>query len=279
VRALLQSGIVAVSTSLLLALGAVPSFARCHVPTFSAKTHAAGDRAARRYARERRREFRHDLMGYRQGPKLPRLTRKERREIADERASRLQFALNPNRLLIRRLLRDRSRTVRNSVDLIGFALAPLEVRTVDFEDRFQDSTARVDEYTARCGRRHYGGAYFVYRRARPQLLVVNVTAHVDRYLDALEAHFRYQKLLRVRRVRFSEIALQRVQNRVDADWDRGWLARRKLDISSTGLDDEQNAVIVSLSNPSRRAARILRRRYGPAVRMDPNPETLVALSR
>lgn len=218
-------------------------------------------------------------MGYRHGPRLPRPSRKERREIADERASRLQFALNPNRLLIRRLLRDRSPTVRNSYDLYGFALAPLELRTVNFEERFQDSTARVDKYAARCGRRHYGGAYFSYRPARPQLFVVNVTTRVDHYLDAYQARFRYGRLLRVRRVRFSEITLERVQNKVDADWDSGWLKRRKLDVTSTGLDDEQNAVIVTLSNPSRRAARILRRRYGPAVRMDPHAVTIVALSR
>jgi hypothetical protein len=82
-----------VPISLLLALGAAPSDAKsCKVPTLSAKAHAAGDRAARRYARQRRREFRHDLMGYRQGPKLPKPSQDERREIAYQRATRLGSA-------------------------------------------------------------------------------------------------------------------------------------------------------------------------------------------
>ena len=271
------------AVALVIVFGAVPvtasagrwASASCTVPTLSSPARAAGDRAARGYIAERGREFAHDLMGYRRGPKLPRPTRKERRRIAEERSARLEFALNPSRLLIRRLLRDHSKAVRNSYDLIGIALTPLEVRTVNFELRFQDATGLVDAYAARCARRDDGGAYFSYHPVRAQLFVVNVTRHVDRYLDAYQERFRYRLLLRVRRVRFNLRTLNHVEDRVDADLASGWFDRHKLNLVLFGIDEERNAVVIGLHSPSRRAARILRRRYGAAVWMDPSPSGLV----
>jgi hypothetical protein len=107
--------------------------------------------------------------------------------------------------------------------VLGIALTPLEVRTENFESAFQDATGLVDDYAARCAHRADGGAYFTDHPGRGELFVINVTRHVDRYLDA-------------------------------------------------GIDEEANVVVIGLRNPSARAARILRRRYGPAVRMDPHPE-------
>jgi DNA-binding transcriptional ArsR family regulator len=252
--------------------GSAAAMAHCRVPKLSEAKRAAGAREAHRYMRQRRREFRHDLMGYRRGPKLPPPSRRERRRITDERGARLMFALNPSRLLIRRLLRDHSRAVENSYDELGIALTPLEIRTVRFEYRFQDATGLIDTYAERCARKDDGGAYFSYRRGRGQLFVVNVTRRVDHYLDAYQLRFRYGPLLRVRRVQFSLRALSHAQAKLNRDWDNGRLARDHIDVVSTGIDEERNAVVVDLSNPSRRTARILRRRYGQAVYMDPHPQ-------
>jgi hypothetical protein len=275
VKAGVVCGIAIAASVLLFVLrvgaGATASAAACRVPTLPAGTRAAGAQAARRYVEERHREFGPGLMGYRRGPKLPPATPRERREIADQRAARLQFGLNPSSRLIRRLLRDKSEAVRNSYSLIDIALTPLEVRTVKFELHLEGVTALVDRYSAHCARGDDGGTYFARRRGRGELLVVNVTRNAGHYREAYRARFRYGSLLRVRRVRFSVIALKRVQQKVDRDWSRGDLARLGVDVVSTGIDDQRNAVGVDLSNPSARAAAILRNRYGPAIRMNPRP--------
>ena len=257
--------------ALSVATGATASSAGCPVPTLSAAKRAAGNRAAEQYVRERHDEFNANLMGYRRGSRLPRETRHERRTIADQRATRLQFALNPSRLLIRRLLRDHSRAVRKSHSVIGIALTPLEVRTIEFELHFEQATTPIDRYSARCARGDAGGAYFSRHRGRAELRVVNVTRDIGRYLDAYRSRVRYGLLLRVRRVRFSVVALKRVQQRLDGDWLRGDLARLNVEVVSTGIDDERNAIEVDLSNPSPTAAATLRQRYGRAVHMNPHP--------
>jgi hypothetical protein len=208
-------------------------------------------------------------MGFRRGPRLPPPSPAERRQISIQRAERLLFALNPSRLLIRRLLRDHSPVVRKGLDLVGARLTPLELRTENFEQGpFQQALSRVDAYGSRCARQDHGGIFTSERPRQPMLLTVNVTRAVSYYLAHYRSNFRYGILLRVQRVRFSLATLGRVQARITSDWNRG---RVHLGINRIALNVQANRIDVGLGHPSHRAARILRRRYGPAVHMDPNP--------
>ncbi|MEA2397699.1 MAG: hypothetical protein QOK25_1255 [Thermoleophilaceae bacterium] len=244
--------------------------ARCVVPRLSAAVRHGGDLAVARYHRQRRREFAHDLMGYRDGPPLRPPSHGERKRIRDIRSTREQFGLNASTLLIRRLMRDRAHRDRG-FGLLGIALTPLEIQTVRFEDRVQDSIAPLDAYAAHCAADEFGGAYFFNRRAGGYVGAI-FTAHLGHHVKALRARLRYGALLRVRRGRYTLRQLNAVQRRVNRDWDSGELARQGLDVQSTGRDDQANRVEVGLSNPSPHAAQVLLQRYGYAVRMNPEPE-------
>ena len=259
-----------VATCPLAAALTRPQTARsCLVRALPLAARVSGDRAARRYIAERRREFAPGLMGFRRGPRLPPPSPAERRQIFLQRGERLLFALNPSRLLIRRLLRDHSPVVRKGLDLVGARLTPLELRTENFEQgAFQKAIYMVEAYGSRCARQDYGGIFTSERPRQPMLLTVNVTRAVAYYLARYRARFRYGILLRVRRVRFSLATLNQVYARISSDSSHG---RLHLNINRVALNVQANRIDVGLGHPSRRAARLLRRRYGPAVHVDPNP--------
>jgi hypothetical protein len=79
----------------------------------------------------------------------------------------------------------------------------------------------------------------------------------------------------MRVVRHTLDYLEEVRERISEDWDR--LEERGLNLSSLAVDVEGNRVEVTLRNPSRRARRILAKRYGEAVWMDPEPTIICTL--
>ena len=243
----------------------------CSVAPLDASELAAGAAAVRRYRAGRERQFAPDLMGYRDGPALGPPSRRERRRIRASIGFRRLFALNTNRLLIRRLLRDHRRANYD----FGVPLAPLEIRSMRFRDKVGSGMGRVEEYLERCARGVSGGVYLADRVPEGAAVIVNLTGERDRHEQALRMRYRYADLLESRLVRYTLQYLEDLQEQISDDWDE--LERRGVDLTSLSTSTENNRVEVTLRNPSRRAAAILAERYGEAVWMDPEPTIVCTL--
>ena len=243
----------------------------CEVAPLSSGELAAGADEVRRYRAGMKRQFAPDLMGYRHGPRLGPPSRRERRRIRESIGFRRQFALNTNRLLIRRLLRDQRRADHE----FGVPLAPLESRSMAFRDKAGQALSPVDQYLRRCARDVDGGLFLTDRVPTGVRIIVSVTAHPEGVREALRVRYRYADLLEVRVVRYSLDYLDEVRERISDDWER--LGRLGLDLTSLAVDTSGNRVEVSLRNPSARARRVLARRYGKAVWMDPDPTIVCTL--
>ena len=98
-------------------------------------------------------------------------------------------------------------------------------------------------------------------------VVVSVTSSRARHLEALSERYRFRALLRVRRVRFTERRLRAVLDRLGDDADE--LQALGVDLRSTTLLIGRNRVAVSVVDLTPRDRRLLRRRYGPALRIWP----------
>lgn len=247
--------------------GAPPASAPCPVPRL---THAQKHRAhvdMRREARRRRRERAHDLMGYRRGPRLGPPSRRERRLIREVRGDRLfLYALNPNRLLIRRLLRDHSKVVQRAWDYVDIPATAVEQRDMAFQDRFINSQGVIERYGPKCARDTYAGEYPTQHWPEGVHLYVLFTGDLRRHERALRARYPYARMMTLRRARFTLAALQATRRRVDRDWDEGDLDRAGVHPTDTYIDDgATNRVIVGLKRVTRAARDELHRRYGPMV--------------
>lgn len=252
--------------SLLLALAPAAAVAApCPIATLPDDTLASGDEAVERYRELRRLQFDPDLMGYRDGPALGPPTMQERRAIRPALRFRRDFGLNRSRLLVRRLLRDRSPAVRRSAGEWGTPLTALERRDLAFRTRVQNATYPVRRYVDRCAREVNGGTHLDQSAPQGIRVVVSVVADRQRHLEALRARYRLRGLLRVRSVRFTERQLRSLMDRITADLDE--LDRTGVEVRSVSLYIARNRVEVTLDDPSSRARRLLRRRYGPALRV------------
>lgn len=259
-RALLVAGL------LLLALGPqVGAAAPCPIERLPDETLRAGDNAVKRYQELRRLQFTPDLMGYRDGPALGPPSARERRRIRSALRFRRFFGFNQSLLLVRRLLRDRSPAVRRSAADVGTPLTALEQRDFDFRLRLQNGTASVHRYVDRCARRVSGGIHLDQDDPDGIHIVVSVVAGRDRHLEALRGRYRFRALLRVRLVRFTERRLDSVMDQISGDLYA--LRRIGVHVRSVALLIVQNRVAVTLRDGSRRDRRLLRRRYGPVVRI------------
>jgi hypothetical protein len=241
--------------------------AACPVEPLPTGTLAAGDAEVESYREDRRVQFGPDLMGYRDGPALGRPSARERRTIRSALRFRRTFGLNDSRLLIRRLLRDRSPAVRRTAAEYGTPLAPLEQRELEFRIEVQNSTRPVHRYVARCARAVSGGIHLDQRDPLGIRVVVSVVAGRARHLEALSERYRLRSLLRVRRVRFTERRLRVVQDRLGDDFDE--LQALGVDMRSTTLSIARNRVIATVVDASPSDRRLLRRRYGPPLRIRP----------
>lgn len=257
-RALVVAGL------LLLALAPeADAAAPCPIERFPDETLRAGDDAVERYQELRRLQFTPDLMGYRDGPALGPPSHRERRAIRHALRFRRFFGLSQSRLLVRRLLRDRSRAVRRSAADLGTPLTALEQRDFDFRLRVQNGTASVHRYVDRCARRVSGGIHLDQDDPDGIHIVVSVVAARDRHLQALRARYRFRALLRVRVVRFTERRLEALMDRLNGDVDE--FERLGVDVDSFGLSITHNRVFMEVEGLTRRERRLLRRRYGPAL--------------
>lgn len=219
----------------------------------------------RRELRRRRRERATDLMGYRAGPALGRPSRRERRRIESVRHDRLFFAgLNPSRLLIRRLLRDRH-VLRHTEP--GFPpMTPIERRDFDFQQtRELSAQGRIWRYGRRCAPGRYGGEYPTVRW--PEGIRIHVRFTANRAVEAahLRARYPYAPLLVFERARFTLRELNAVERRIERDSDA--LVRQGFRISLLAVDERHNAVEVGIDRPTAAQRAELRRRYGPSVRV------------
>jgi hypothetical protein len=239
--------------------------APCPIERLPDETLRTGDDAVERYQGLRRLQFTPDLMGYRDGPALGPASPRERRAIRHALRFRRLFGLNQSRLLVRRLLRDRSPAVRRSAADLGTPLTALEQRDFDFRIRLQNGTASVRRYVDLCARRVSGGIHLDQDDPDGIHIVVSVVAGRGRHLEALRARYRFRALLRVRRVRFTERRLNSVMDRITGDLDE--LRRIGVHVRSVTLLIVQNRVAVTLRDGSRRDRRLLRRGYGPVVRI------------
>ncbi len=240
------------------------------MPHAAAETLRAGDAAVRHYRRDRRRQFAPDLMGYREGPPLPPPSEWEQTEIEESVRFRKTFALNTSRLLIRRLLRDRSKEVEDSITRFSVPLAPPEARGMSFRDELRSSRKPLLAYMSQCAKDEDGGLYLADLVPKGVVLVVNVTGRPRHHLRELRARFAHRGVMRVRKVTYSERYLRALSNRLVKDSDA--LEGRGLDISEVAVDVELNRVAVGLKNPSPMARRVLVQRYGRAVYMEPRPQ-------
>jgi hypothetical protein len=226
---------------------------------------ARGDEAVQRYREARRLQFTPDLMGYRDGPALGPPSARERRAIREALRFRRDFGLNTSRLLVRRLLRDRSPTVRRSAAEYGTPLAPPEQRDLEFRIEVEHSTRPIHRYVGRCARAVSGGIHIDQGHRRGIHVVVSVVSGRARHLRALSERYRLRALLRVRRVRFTERRLRAVQDRLADDFAE--LRALGVDLRSSTLLIARNRVAVSVEEPTPRERRLLRRRYGPTLRI------------
>lgn len=109
------------------------------------------------------------------------------------------------------------------------------------------------------------------RGAHDGKVVVAFTAGVDRHRRALRERFRYGDRLRVVQRRRSVRELDALRDRIFAQRD-ALKVRHGFTITTGGLDLVENQVGIGMRDPSRRAERILRERFGPAVDVRPEPE-------
>jgi hypothetical protein len=244
----------------LVPAGAASAAAPCPVKRLPAEVLREGDAAVERYRERRALQFTPDLMGYRDGPALGPPSRRERRRIRRAIEFRRDFRLNTSRLLVRRLLRDRTPAVRRTVGDWGLPLTPLEVRELGFRRMVQDTNGPVQSYAGRCARRVSGGTYLDQDAPNGIEVVLSVVSGKERHLEALRPRYRLRGLLRVRRVRFTERHLRSVSDEIAEDFG-------EIDsLYSTSLSIRHNRVLVGLRNPGPGDQRLLRRRYGPALR-------------
>jgi hypothetical protein len=238
-RVLLVAGL------LLLALAPqAGAAAPCPIERLPDETLRTGDDTVKRYQELCRLQFTPDLMGYRDGPALGPPSAGELRRIRSALRFRRFFGLNQSRLLVRRLLRDRSPAVRRSAADLGTPLTPIEQRDFDFRLRVQNRTASVHRYVDQCARRVSGGIHLDQDDRDGIHIVVSVVAGRGRHLEALQARYRFRALLRVRRVRFTERRLDSVMNRINGDLDE--LRRIGVHVRSVALLIVQNRVAVTV---------------------------------
>lgn len=116
-------------------------------------------------------------------------------------------------------------------------------------------------------RRHPGStAWWTVRDNWPRepYIVVHVTGDPARMLARLKPVARFPRNLRVERVRYSERELDRVENRVNEDYDR--LRKAGFTVAGSEADLDRNRVYVELATRRGDHAAYFARRYGPAVR-------------
>jgi len=237
----------------------------CSTPPLPARERSSGETAVRHYLRWRTAEFAPDLMGYRKGPRLGPPSKRERSEIVHERGQRELFHENTSTLLIRRLLRDRSKAVRDNADLLDYRMTPIEVRAHWFEERFGAATERATTYAGRCLADTYGGVY----RSKPRegvTLTFVFTDDPSSHLAALRQRFRYGSRIRVAQGRWTLTQLQAVSDRIFHD-DEAALERLGVDVNGGWIDEEHNEADVGVSHPTAAKQQILTDRYGPMVKL------------
>jgi hypothetical protein len=247
----------------LLLVASPAAAAPCPVEPLPEEVLRSGDDAVERYRELRRLQFTPDLMGYRDGPALGPPSRRERRAIRHALRFRRSFGLNTSRLLIRRLLRDRSPAVQRWAGELGTPLAAPERSDFRFRTRVESGTRAVDRYVDLCAGRVSGGIHIDQRHPRGIHVVVSVVAGRARHLKALSSRYRFRALLRVRLVRFTERHLQALMDRLNGDVDE--FERLGVDVDSFGLSITHNRVFMEVEGLTRRERRLLRRRYGPAL--------------
>jgi hypothetical protein len=241
--------------------------ASCPVPRLTdSQRHAANVRVQRQFHR-RKRERAHDLMGYRDGPRLGPPSRSELRRISYARENRLFFGgLNPNRLLVRRLLRDHSGRVVRGWDGLEFPMTRIEQRDMAFQERVISSQGTVERFGKRCARRTYAGEFPTVRWPAGIRIHVLFTGHLRRNARRLAARYPYERLVIVRRARFTLVQLNAVDRRIERDHEE--LERAGVDISIWGVDEEHNQVLLGVESITRAGRAEVRRRYGAKVRIE-----------
>jgi hypothetical protein len=257
------AGVIAVA-GVVLALG--PTFAAgaaCPVQRLPDEALQSGDEAVERYRELRRLQFTPDLMGYRDGPALGPPSPSERRAIRRALRFRRIFGLNETRLLIRRLLRDRSPAVRRAESDWGTPLTSVEERDFAFRMRLESSTLAVHDYVELCAGRVSGGIHLDQNARGGIRVVVSVVDGRAHHEEALRDRYRFRALLRVRVVRFTERRLKALMDRLNGDVDE--LERLGVDVDSFGLSITHNRVFMEVGGLTRRERHLLRRRYGPAL--------------
>lgn len=257
-RALVVAGL------LLLALAPeADAAAPCPIERLPDETLRTGDDVVERYQELRRLQFTPDLMGYRDGQALAPPSPSERRAIRRALRFRRIFGLNETRLLIRRLLRDRSPAVRRAESDWGTPLTSVEERDFAFRMRVESSTWAVHRYVELCAGRVSGGIHLNQNARGGIHVVVSVVAGRAHHVEALRDRYRFRALLRVRVVRFTERRLQALMDRLNGDVDE--IERLGVDVDSFGLSITHNRVFMEVEGLTRRERRLLRRRYGPAL--------------
>jgi hypothetical protein len=176
------------------------------------------------------------------------------------------YALNPNRLLIRRLLRDHSRVVQRAWNYVDFPATAIEQRDMAFQDRFINSQGVIERYGPKCARDTYAGEYPTQRWPGGVHLYVLFTGDLRRQERAFRARYPYARMMTVRRARYTVADLKATEKRVERDWDDGDLDRAGIHATTLYVDDgATNRVIVGLKRVTRAKRAELHRRYGPMV--------------
>jgi hypothetical protein len=157
-----------------------------------------------------------------------------------------------------------SPTARARGDRRGFPpITPSEDRYFRERDRVQEAASRIDGFLRERRATDGGlsieddfprGAYLLVRLAEPR---------PERHLPTLRR--RAGVRVRVRRVRWSERHLRRVQRRVDALFAR---PPRDVTVGATYPDLDRNRVVVEVATRRTDVQQELTRRFGPAVHVD-----------
>lgn len=189
----------------------------------------------------------------------PRLSREER-NLRDTIAARKSWGLPHGRAFVRRV-NARPGPRRRGYRLLDFPMTRREAAYFRLRHRFQDPrrTRRLDAYLRR-HRETFGGSSIEDDYPRSPYMLVHFTNDLAKHRRAIARRFALRFV--VRRVRFTERELRRIQNSIDFD----------------GLEHEGIIVLAASTEPDRvrveivsertDAEEVLRRRYGPALSVE-----------
>lgn len=186
----------------------------------------------------------------------PRLSRQER-DLRETIAARKGWGLPHGRSFVRRVNADPA-AHRRGFELLDFPMTAREARYFRLRFRFQEPrhTRRLDAYL-RSQRDSFGGVSIEDDYPRSPYMLVHFTKDLARHRRAIAQRFALRFV--VRRVRYSQRVLRRLQDAIDDE------ALEREGINFLASWTEPGRVRLQVTTPRADARDVVRRLYGPAV--------------